>query len=48
MADFASVWSRWAKKAQTQVIAAGHFLPEENPQATLDHMLPFLAGTIEK
>jgi hypothetical protein len=26
------------------VVAAGHFLPEENPQATLDHLLPFLDG----
>jgi haloacetate dehalogenase len=48
MADFASIWSRWATKAETQVIAAGHFLPEENPKATLDHLLPFLARTIEK
>jgi haloacetate dehalogenase len=43
MTDLNSVWSRWARNARTGVIAAGHFLPEENPQATLDHLLPFLA-----
>lgn len=41
------VWSRWAKKAETHLIAAGHFLPEENPAETLGHLLPFLARTIK-
>ncbi|MGE4251819.1 MAG: alpha/beta fold hydrolase [Parvibaculaceae bacterium] len=42
MSDLDSVWSRWARTVTTGVVAAGHFLPEENPQATLDHLLPFL------
>jgi haloacetate dehalogenase len=41
--DLGSVWSAWARRVTTGVISAGHFLPEENPQATLDHLLPFLA-----
>lgn len=48
MTDLAGAWSRWAKKVKTGVIAAGHFLPEENPQATLDHLLPFLAEAVRK
>jgi haloacetate dehalogenase len=43
VSDLGSVWSAWAKRVTTGVISAGHFLPEENPQATLDHLLPFLA-----
>lgn len=48
MADLAGAWSRWAGKVETGVIAAGHFLPEENPQATLDRLLPFLAEATRK
>lgn len=40
--DIAGLWRRWAGKVETGEIAAGHFLPEENPKATLDHLLPFL------
>ncbi len=40
--DIAGLWRRWARKVETGEIAAGHFLPEENPKATLDHLLPFL------
>jgi haloacetate dehalogenase len=43
VSDLGSVWSRWARNMRTGVVAGGHFLPEENPQATLDHLLPFLA-----
>jgi hypothetical protein len=28
-------------------VAAGHFLPEENPHATLDRLLPFLARNVK-
>lgn len=45
MTDLAGAWARWGTKVKTGVVAAGHFLPEENPQATLDHLLPFLVET---
>lgn len=48
MTDLAGAWAHWAKKVKTGVVAAGHFLPEENPQATLDHLLPFLAEAARK
>src|SRR5262249_30281820 len=34
-ADLAGTWSRWAETVRMGVVDAGHFLPEENPQATL-------------
>ncbi len=45
--DIARIWRRWARKVETAEVAAGHFLPEENPQATLAHLLPFLARHIK-
>ncbi|WP_119388941.1 alpha/beta fold hydrolase [Taklimakanibacter lacteus] len=45
--DIVALWRRWARKIETAEIAAGHFLPEENPQATLDHLLPFLARHVK-
>lgn len=45
MNDLSASWRRWAKEVETGVVAGGHFLPEENPQATLDHLLPFLGRT---
>lgn len=41
--DPSASWRRWADRIETGIVAGGHFLPEENPQATLDHLLPFLA-----
>ncbi len=39
------VWrATFAPRATGQAIDSGHFLPEENPQATLDALLPFLRG----
>lgn len=43
MSDPSASWRRWADRVETGIVAGGHFLPEENPQATLDHLLPFLA-----
>lgn len=38
------IWhATFAPKAEGQSIASGHFLPEENPQATLAALRPFLA-----
>lgn len=37
------VWRRWATSVEGQAIDCGHFLPEENPAATLAALLPFLA-----
>ncbi len=36
------IWREWAHNVQGQPIAGGHFLPEENPQATLEALLAFL------
>jgi haloacetate dehalogenase len=36
------VWREWARNADGAEIDAGHFLPEENPEATLDALMPFL------
>lgn len=36
------VWRRWAPQAEGQGISAGHFLAEENPEATLAALMPFL------
>jgi haloacetate dehalogenase len=47
MSDLDVLWSGWAKRVTTGVVASGHFLAEENPKATLDHLLPFLAGAIK-
>jgi haloacetate dehalogenase len=38
------VWRSWADDVRGEPIAAGHFLPEENPAALLDLLKPFLAG----
>ena len=46
--DLDSLWSGWAKRVTTGVVSSGHFLPEENPKATLDHLLPFLAEATRK
>ncbi len=43
MSDPSASWRRWANHVETGIIAGGHFLAEENPQATLDHLLAFLA-----
>jgi haloacetate dehalogenase len=37
------VWRRWATQVQGRAIDCGHFLAEENPDATLAALLPFLA-----
>jgi len=37
-------WKKWAPDLVGEPIESGHFLPEENPQATLAAMLPFLTG----
>jgi haloacetate dehalogenase len=36
------IWRQWADKVQGQAIEGGHFLPEENPEATLEALLAFL------
>lgn len=36
------VWRNWASDVRGEPIDAGHFLPEENPQATIAALLPFL------
>jgi haloacetate dehalogenase len=36
------IWRQWATQVQGQPIEGGHFLPEENPEATLEALLAFL------
>ena len=36
-------WRRWATQVEGRAVECGHFLPEENPEATLAALLPFLA-----
>jgi haloacetate dehalogenase len=45
--DPLAVWRQWATDVEGQEIVSGHFLAEENPQATLAALLPFLAETTE-
>ncbi|MDI1345713.1 MAG: alpha/beta hydrolase [Pseudolabrys sp.] len=35
------IWRKWAPKAEGQAIDSGHFLPEENPDATATALLEF-------
>ena len=38
------VWRRWANDVRSQPVPAGHFLCEENPEGTIEALLPFLKG----
>jgi haloacetate dehalogenase len=38
-------WKEWAEHADGQAIDSGHFLAEENPDATLAALMPFLKAT---
>jgi haloacetate dehalogenase len=38
------VWREWADDASGAAVAGGHFLPEENPEATTEALLAFFAG----
>lgn len=40
--DPLAVWRQWATNVQGGPVDCGHFLPEENPSATLAALLPFL------
>ena len=39
-----AIWRNWADNVDGTAIDAGHFVCEENPQATLAALLPFLAA----
>ncbi len=40
--DLTETWEHWATDLTTAVLDGGHFLPEENPEAVLHHLLPHL------
>lgn len=40
--DLGDTWRRWASDVCCEVLDGGHFLPEENPDAVLHHLLAFL------
>ncbi|NUR27515.1 MAG: alpha/beta hydrolase [Catenulispora sp.] len=37
------IWRTWADDVRGAAVAGGHFLPEEAPEETLGHLLPFLS-----
>jgi haloacetate dehalogenase len=39
-----AVWKAWAPKATGVTVDSGHFMAEENPDATLAQLLPFLSA----
>ena len=39
-----ATWRQWCTDVMGHGIDCGHFVAEENPQATLAHLLPFLLG----
>jgi haloacetate dehalogenase len=41
-ADPIEAWQAWCTKVSGVAVRAGHFLAEENPQATLAALIPFL------
>jgi haloacetate dehalogenase len=38
------IWRSWCTNVEAAIVAAGHFLAEENPEATLTALIPFLAA----
>jgi len=38
------IWREWADEVTGHAIDSGHFIPEENPDALLDALIPFLEG----
>jgi haloacetate dehalogenase len=42
--DPLTVWRQWCTNVTGAGIDSGHFVAEENPQATLDRLLPFVEG----
>ncbi len=40
--DLTEIWRRWATNVRCEVLDGGHFLPEENPDAVLRHLLAHL------
>jgi haloacetate dehalogenase len=38
-------WTNWCRDVRGHSIDSGHFVAEENPQATLELLVPFLEGT---
>jgi len=46
--DLTEVWSRWADDVRGAGLPCGHFIPEEAPDALLEHLVPFLARPLER
>ncbi|MEX5727702.1 haloacetate dehalogenase [Rhodovulum iodosum] len=44
----AALWARWAPDLADASCDSGHFAPEENPQAVLDHFAPFFAASLDR
>jgi haloacetate dehalogenase len=42
------VWRGWCDEVSGAAVKSGHFLAEENPQATLDALLPFLLSVRDR
>lgn len=46
--DPVHIWRAWATDVRGAPIPAGHFLAEEAPDATLEHLLPFLREAVHR
>jgi hypothetical protein len=46
--DPLEVWRIWADDVRGGPIAAGHFLPEEAPEETIERLLDFLDQDLQK
>jgi haloacetate dehalogenase len=44
--DAGDPWRNWCRDIRSHSIDSGHFVAEENPQATLQLLVPFLKGTV--
>jgi haloacetate dehalogenase len=42
--DPLDLWRRWCPHVSGQAVESGHFIPEENPDAVITTVLPFLLG----
>ena len=40
--DLTDTWLRWAHDVSCEVLDGGHFLPEESPDAVIEHLVPFI------
>jgi haloacetate dehalogenase len=47
IADPLALWRPWCRSVVGRAVESGHYIPEENPAALLEAVLPFLKGSEE-